>query len=79
MRDFSEVLLNPVDVFTMGIVSSTMSRLVANVQAFLASNPTDSITIKAHPKAKHGVIVEAMNEAKLAGIDSVSVMVGVKS
>ncbi|MDC0602576.1 biopolymer transporter ExbD [Aliiglaciecola sp.] len=52
-----------------------LARLVANVQSFLAENTVDSMTINAHPKAKHGVIVKAMNQAKVAGIQSISLMV----
>ncbi len=51
-----------------------LARLVANVQSFLAENTVDSMTINAHPKAKHGVIVKAMNQAKVAGIQSISLM-----
>ena len=52
-----------------------LARLVANVRSFLAENTVDSMTINAHPKAKHGVIVKAMNQAKVAGIQSISLMV----
>lgn len=50
-------------------------RVVANIQSFLAENNTDSAAIQAHPKTKHGVVVEVMNQAKEAGIDKVSVLV----
>ena len=50
-------------------------RVVANIQTFLAENNTDAAGIQAHPKAKHGIVVEVMNQAKLAGIDKVSVLV----
>ncbi|MCC2617873.1 biopolymer transporter ExbD [Aestuariibacter halophilus] len=50
-------------------------RVVANVQTFLAENPSDSAGILAHPKTKHGVVVEVMDQVKEAGIDKVSVLV----
>lgn len=50
-------------------------RIVANIQTFLAENNTDSAGIQAHPKAKHGIVMEVMNQAKEAGIDKVSVLV----
>lgn len=50
-------------------------RVTANIQTFLAENPSDSAGIQAHPRAKHGVVVEVMNQAKEAGIAKVSVLV----
>ncbi|GAC16964.1 ExbD/TolR family protein [Aliiglaciecola lipolytica] len=50
-------------------------RVVANIQSFLAENNTDSAAIQAHPKTKHGIVVEVMNQAKEAGIDKVSILV----
>lgn len=52
-----------------------MARVVANLQLLLAQDTSDALVIKAHPKAKHGVIVSAMNQAKIAGIRSISVSV----
>ena len=51
-------------------------RIVANIQSFLAENNTDSAAVQAHPKAKHGVVTEVINQAKEAGIANVSVLVG---
>lgn len=50
-------------------------RVVANVQTFLAENHSDSAAIQAHPKAKHGIVVDVMNQLKEANIDKVSVLV----
>ena len=50
-------------------------RVVANVQTFLAENPTDSAAIQAHENTEHGTVVEVMNQAKEAGIQKVSVLV----
>lgn len=50
-------------------------RVVANVQTFLAENNTDSAAVQAHPKAKHGVVVEVMDQIKQANIQKVSVLV----
>lgn len=50
-------------------------RVVANVQTFLAENNTDSAAVQAHPKAKHGLVVEVMDQIKQANIQKVSVLV----
>jgi biopolymer transport protein ExbD len=50
-------------------------RVVANVQTFLAENNTDSAAVQAHPKAKHGLVVEVMDQIKQANIKKISVMV----
>lgn len=49
-------------------------RVVARVQNFLANYNTESAAVVAHPKAKHGVVVEVVNQIKIAGVDKVSVM-----
>lgn len=49
-------------------------RVVARVQNFLANHNTQSAAVLAHPKAKHGVVVEVVNQIKIAGIDKVSVL-----
>jgi biopolymer transport protein ExbD len=51
-------------------------RVEANIQSFLAENNQDSAAVQAHPKAKHGVVTEVINEVKKAGINTVSVLVG---
>ena len=50
-------------------------RVEANIQSFLAENNQDSAAVQAHPKAKHGVVTEVINETKKAGIKNVSVLV----
>ncbi|BBO26158.1 MAG: biopolymer transporter ExbD [Pseudomonadota bacterium] len=50
-------------------------RVIANIQTYLAENPTDSAAIQAHENTEHGVVVEVMNQAKEAGINKVSVLV----
>lgn len=50
-------------------------RVVANIQTFLAENNTDSAAIQAHEETEHGIVVEVMNQAKVAGISKVSVLV----
>ena len=50
-------------------------RVIANIQTYLAENPTDSAAIQAHENTEHGVVVEVMNQAKEAGINNVSVLV----
>lgn len=51
-----------------------MNRLVASIQMFLAVNSVDSIALIAHPKVKHKLVVEAVNLAKHAGIQNVSLL-----
>lgn len=50
-------------------------RVIANIQTYLAENPTDTAAIQAHKNTEHGVVVEVMNQAKEAGINKVSVLV----
>ncbi|MAQ00978.1 MAG: biopolymer transporter ExbD [Alteromonadaceae bacterium] len=50
-------------------------RVIANIQTYLAENPTDTAAIQAHENTEHGVVVEVMNQAKEAGINKVSVLV----
>ena len=50
-------------------------RVVANIQTYLAEHNTDSAAIQAHENTEHGVVVEVMNQAKIAGIEKVSVLV----
>ena len=50
-------------------------RVVANTQTFLAENATDSAAIQAHEDAEHGIVVEVMDQVKIAGIDKISVLV----
>ena len=50
-------------------------RVEANIQSFLAENNQDAAAIQAHPKAKHGIVTEVVNETKKAGINKISMMV----
>lgn len=45
----------------------------ANIERLLTEQPTDYVIIQADIKAKHGVIVEIMDQVKAAGVDRVSV------
>lgn len=59
----------------MGGREVDIRRVVANAQTYLAENNTDTAAIQAHEDAEHGVVVEVMNQVKIAGIDKVSVLV----
>lgn len=50
-------------------------RVVANIQTYLAEHNTDSAAIQAHENTEHGIVVDVMNQAKIAGIGKVSVLV----
>ena len=45
----------------------------ANIERLLTEQPTDYVIIQADIKAKHGLIVEIMDQVKEAGVDRVSV------
>lgn len=45
----------------------------ANVERLLAEQPTDVVIIQADKKAKHGVVIEVMDQVKAAGIDRIAV------
>ncbi|WP_100655732.1 ExbD/TolR family protein [Alteromonas flava] len=45
----------------------------ANVERLLTEQPTDYVIIQADVKAKHGLVVEIMDQVKAAGVDRVSV------
>ena len=62
-------------VITMGGREVDVRRVVANAQTFLAENNTDSAAIQADKDTEHGLVVEVMNQVKIAGIDKVSVLV----
>ena len=47
-------------------------RVVANIQTYLAEHNTDSAAIQAHENTEHGIVVDVMNQAKIAGIGKVS-------
>lgn len=50
-------------------------RVVANIQTYLAEHNTDSAAIQAHENTEHGIVADVMNQAKIAGIGKVSVLV----
>ena len=50
-------------------------RVVANIQTYLAEHNTDSAAIQANENTEHGIVVDVMNQAKIAGIGKVSVLV----
>ncbi|WP_371195401.1 ExbD/TolR family protein [Glaciecola sp. SC05] len=50
-------------------------RVVANTQTYLAENATETAAIQAHENTEHGIVVEVMDQVKLAGIVNVSVLV----
>ena len=50
-------------------------RVVANAQTFLAENATETAAIQAHENTEHGIVVEVMDQVKLAGIANVSILV----
>ncbi|WJG08932.1 biopolymer transporter ExbD [Aliiglaciecola sp. LCG003] len=52
-----------------------LERVVANMQLLLSENNTNSLSVFAHPKAKHGVVMAVMNNAKLAEIERISVLI----
>ncbi len=62
-------------VITMGGREVDVRRVVANAQTFLANNNTDSAAIQADKDTEHGIVVEVMNQVKIAGIDKISVLV----
>lgn len=47
----------------------------ANLEKLLLEQPTDAVFIQADMKAKHGVVVEVMDQVKSAGVDKVAVAV----
>merc|ERR1712137_769453 len=59
----------------MGGREVDVRRVVANTQTYLAENNTATAAIQADEEAEHGVVVEVMNQVKVAGISKVSVLV----
>lgn len=45
----------------------------ANLERLLIEQPTDYVIIQADEKAKHGLVVEVMDQIKSAGVDKISV------
>lgn len=52
-----------------------IKRVTANIQSFLAENNTNTAVVQAHKNTPHGVVVEVLDQAQLAGIEKLSVMI----
>lgn len=50
-----------------------VERVAANIERLLAEQPTDIVVIQADKEARHGVVVEVMDQVKEAGIDKISI------
>lgn len=48
-------------------------RIRANLERLMAEQPSDVIIIQADKNAEHGLVVEVMDQIKLAGIDRISI------
>jgi biopolymer transport protein ExbD len=45
----------------------------ANLERLMAEQPSDVIIIQADKEAEHGLVIEVMDQIKLAGIDRISI------
>lgn len=52
-----------------------LRRVNANVLNYMANNNTDSTTIVAYVKTKHGDVVKVMDQIKQASVEKISVLV----
>ena len=50
-----------------------VDRIRANLERLMAEQPSDVIIIQADKEAEHGLVVEVMDQIKLAGIDRISI------
>jgi biopolymer transport protein ExbD len=50
-----------------------VERVGANIERLLAEQPTDMVVIQADKDARHGVVVQVMDQIKEAGIDKISI------
>lgn len=50
-----------------------VERVGANLERLLAEQPTDMVVIQADEGARHGVVVEVMDQIKEAGIPTISI------
>lgn len=50
-----------------------VERVGANLERLLAEQPTDMVVIQADREARHGVVVEVMDQIKEAGIPQISI------
>jgi biopolymer transport protein ExbD len=69
------IQIDDVGVIKMNGREVDIRRVVANIQTYLAENNTDSAAIQAHEDTEHGIVVEVMNQAKIAGINKISGLV----
>jgi len=47
----------------------------ANLEKLLLEQPTDAVFIQADEKAKHGVVIQVMDQVKASGVDRVAIAV----
>lgn len=52
-----------------------IERVNANVQNFLAENQVNNASVKAEPKASHGIVVRVLDQMSEAGIERLAVAV----
>lgn len=50
-----------------------VERVAANLERLLAEQPTDMVVIQADEGARHGVVVQVMDQIKEAGIPQISI------
>jgi biopolymer transport protein ExbD len=50
-----------------------VERVGANIERLLAEQPTDMVVIQADKDARHGVVVQVMDQIKEAGIEKISI------
>ncbi|MCL4409383.1 ExbD/TolR family protein [Aliidiomarina maris] len=50
-----------------------VERVAANLERLLAEQPTDMVVIQADEGARHGVVVQVMDQIKAAGIAQISI------
>ncbi|MEX1221438.1 MAG: biopolymer transporter ExbD [Idiomarina sp.] len=50
-----------------------VERVAANIERLLAEQPTDLVVIQADKEARHGLVVDVMDQIKEAGIDNISI------
>ena len=50
-----------------------VERVAANIERLLAEQPTDLVVIQADKEARHGLVVDVMDQIKEAGIDKISI------
>lgn len=53
----------------------SLETVQVNLEKLLLEQPTDAVYIQADVKARHGVVIEVMDQVKAAGVDQVAVAV----